>query len=665
MPSSSSQAALEEGPEIASRTAYGIKFLSSKPTVNNNRDETSYMAGRSLKIYEFEELGRSPRKKKESKKKEEDATVEEIVPEKKAHPPREKQMRRRARPAAKRTAYSIGFNLLRESIREGDDSVKSLIHGKPLSTFLKPLNFLENLEANRLGRALLRARHDDDDDDTDDTKKPEKANFPGEWTDHVDQTMALFAMFSVDVGSVDLGGQPSAERPLEKPSLGRSGSVGSMRSSASTESAMSGESSVSFVSAASGMTSASRVSKRNGKNGKNSKRSRQEQLQTLTRKNTQDYLDLNHGYENFLQDLEKTLSAREEAIKKRHGKTKDDASNDDDSDNNNTREEGKKKKTQADANKNKNNISPATTAATTPLGGGGSKSRKNSSVALSPRQQTSALLKKAEAASVASRRSVAVLARTLETIRRNADEGNEDLKATLSELRQHRGRQLQLKFDNLLPRGQIADDVVVTYKDKAPPKELSSARETDAGSLDGSSQELGNTSGPGRAVFRDIRVELLAMRQRVQVKERSRMRETIGLHQWLKPVLKKVASDARKYGRLQPAILRLLGAIHRCIAAEEVVTRPFFFIMLRYALQGDDWKLKITEKILPIAAEGIGISHEDFVDWLRQNNIAVNASFLRGSNRRGGRSKKGRNNAANRLASRARPSALGALDEDA
>ena len=637
--------------QVTSRTEHRVR-LGGRPESKKVPEKPGDL---NLKIYKFDvdENGKKTRRLTTMGSEKKVATKKEVIKE--AEEPVKKTSKKRPPPyvPGRRTLHSTGFRLIRQSIVQGDASVESIMRGKPLSSFTRAVDviaLIDDKAKQREQEMTPRASSDDGDDN-------KEENIGEDADEDVEQTLALFALFNMEVSGADT--VPSSQRvPGDNESVAskRPGSAGTVRSSGSTESAMSGGSSVSFVSAASGLTAASKTKQ------KKKDRQKKEQLQSLTRKNTQDYLDVNHGFEDFVDKLETKLSAKEEEWRARDDAAAKGSTAEGDDAGPTSKEEPSKSRPVTAAK----STAASTVGSLKLMPGGGTQ------------KTMTTLLDKAETANVASRKTVAGLARTIDALRSGAADRDKQLKATLHDYTRQRHRQLRVKFDSLLPGGQsIDEDGYVpssSPKTTSPPKGspspggcnlliLQNAAEDDdsIGQISATSQDL-TPANPPRRVFRDIRVELLAMKRRVQVKERSRLQETIQIHTWLRPILKKVAADAKKYGKFHPPVLRFLGAINRSIMEGDVVKAPLFFSALRYAFTGDDWKLKIVEKMVPLCCDALGISHEDFVDWLRQHNIVVSPAFLRGSNRRGKSSRKG--GRMPRTSSRARASALGSLEED-
>lgn len=407
-----------------------------------------------------------------------------------------------------------------------------------------------------------------------------------------EQAIMLFGAYSLKFSGEEMTQDAATKTKQARP--GSAGSQKSARSNKSDESAMSGESSVSFQSAASGMS-------------KRSKRSKKSKAQQLTGARG-DAFGVSTEAPPMV-DVEATaaeFAAKLEAYATSLGE-------------NNAEEEVKEEPKQE---------------ATRPQSRG----------------QTKTLQARVADADAASAKATQAFARTLRQVTAASARNDHRLALQLKAIEKEWHQFLPLKFDCLLPgahasTGRLAEIPRALLPPRATTVKEDDVQETiddfesDRHSLGGTSQAL---SMDGERQYKDALVEVKAMKYRVAERQRGKLAEAVRLHQWLRPVLQKLASDASKHGGLPRSVLKFLSALFRFLAAGAELTRPIVFTVLLYAFKGDDWKLKIVEHVIPLICEALRVPHDHVVAWFKENNIATSQSFLRHLKKKmGGRRGKG------------------------
>lgn len=407
-----------------------------------------------------------------------------------------------------------------------------------------------------------------------------------------EQAITLFGAYSLKFSGEEMT-QEAATKKQARP--GSAGSQKSARSNNSNESAMSGESSVSFQSATSGMS-------------KRSRRSKKSKAQQLTGARGDAFgvsteappmVDVEAMAANFAAKLEEYASSLGE---------------------NNTEEKEVKEEPKQETTRPQS------------------------------RGQSKTLQARVADADAASARATQAFARTLREVTAASARNDRRLALQLKAIDKEWHQYLPLKFDCLLPgahasTGRLAEIPRALLPPRATTvkeddvQETNDDLESDQHSYGGNSQAL---SMDGEVQYRDALVEVKAMKYRVAMRQRGKLAEAVRLHQWLRPVLQKLASDASKHGGLPRCVLKFLAALFRFLAAGAELTRPIVFTVLLYAFKGEDWKLKIVEHVIPLICEALRVPHDHVVAWFKEHNIATSQSFLRHLKKKmGGRRGKG------------------------
>ena len=288
------------------------------------------------------------------------------------------------------------------------------------------------------------------------------------------------------------------------------------------------------------------------------------------------------------------------------------------------------------------------------------------------------MLRRARESTAASATATKALIKTLQDVTQTTKRNDRDLNAALRAHARDWHRSLPLKFDGLVPGAHVASGRYATLPSslKSPaaspraapasprgdgggatltPEAIAAAAAGDAkpdagsdaddhGSLSGKSGVIDDDKERAPQVYRDVKLEIRAMRHRIAARQRGKIAESVRRHNWFRPVLKKIG-DATKTGPLPRCMLKFLGTAHRCIANGDEIDGDVFFQICALAFRGDDWKLPILSSVVPIVCDALSISHDALLAWFKRNGVAAPPTLQRGWRRRGGRGRRATHNA--------------------